>query len=127
MKFFIYIGIAMLVCIAIAIGLTYVFSKSFEEANNIQRYEIVTDSNTVTIHTHMPIDSVELLLGKPQKYHIPSQALNTTPMSTCSIVKPPIKTSSLSSRTTCFSTWNSDEQPLFCKDSLFAKKPSFPP
>lgn len=59
----------MLVCVAIAIGLTYIFSKSFEEANDIQRYEVVTDSNTVTIHTHMPIDSVEFLLGKPQKYH----------------------------------------------------------
>lgn len=69
MKFFVYIGIAMLVCVAIAIGLTYIFSKSFEEANDIQRYEVVTDSNTVTIHTHMPIDSVEFLLGKPQKYH----------------------------------------------------------
>ena len=69
MKFLVYIGIALLICVAIAIGLTYVFSKSFEEANDMQRYEIVTDSATITIHTHMPIDSVELLLGKPQKYH----------------------------------------------------------
>ena len=73
-KILLYIFITLGVLLVISIGLTYIFSKSFEQANDMQKYEISIDSTKVTIHTHMPIDSVEMLLGKPQKYHTYSVA-----------------------------------------------------
>ncbi len=73
-KIQIYIGAVLLSLLILSIGLTYIFSKTFEKANDIQQYEVVTDSTTVEIHTQMSIDSVEMLLGKPQKYHTYSVA-----------------------------------------------------
>lgn len=74
MKIKLYIAIALIVFISIAIGLIYVFSRTFESAHGVKLYTVQTDSSTVEIHTNMPIDSVEMLLGKPEKYHTYSVA-----------------------------------------------------
>lgn len=74
MKIYIYLAIAVIICILIAIGLSSIFTATFKVANEMQYYEVSNDSAKVQIHTHMPIDSVELLLGTPQKYHTYSVA-----------------------------------------------------
>ena len=69
MKVKLYIVLALVVCVSVAIGLTFLFTKSFKAAHSIHQYTFHTDSTTVHIHTNMPIDSVEMMLGQPEKYH----------------------------------------------------------
>lgn len=68
MKILSYIGIAVIICLVITICLTSIFQDSFDDANDTRHHVVITDSSKLTIHTNMPIDSVELLLGMPEQH-----------------------------------------------------------
>jgi hypothetical protein len=60
------LGVICTIGVLFVIGLGMNARQSIEEPRNIQSFELSTKNGIVKLHTYMPKDSVQILIGRPQ-------------------------------------------------------------